>query len=322
MQDRTYDRAAGRVPLDSLLWQARSFTEGPPQAVQPLTSWETGRRFRNCSVHDFYEPFLRERRASEEESQMVQKWIADSIEVTLGVGDGGTLTMEELASRVTEAINGEGLSGGDRWALYELCFLLTAQMCTLKDEIFSVYEQSIRCGTPDEEEPLSLLRRVNAIRMSRTAPKAHAAPVERLSLEDLLGVARGNGHRLGEKARMRLPNLSIGPLMHCLLAARYDVRDDVDDDPRAMLAVTERTIDFEDMFRMYSGEDFDEDSSVAETAGVMTWKFRLDTESDMVSRTRVLQTYELCYEFISLMAREGCDEGHVTLMEREEDCAK
>jgi hypothetical protein len=36
----------------------------------------------------------------------------------------------------------------------------------------------------------------------------------------------------------------------------------------------------------------------------------------------VLQTYELCYEFISLMAREGCDEGHVTLMEREEDCAK
>ena len=317
MQDTPEVRTVKRVPLSVLLQQARSFTEAdsdvPAKGVSNR-SWETGKRFRTCSVHEFYEPFLQMSGADEEEARAVQKWIADSIEVTLGVADTPVMTMEELASRISVELSKEDLADEDRWALYELCFMLTAQMCALREEFFSRKEQSIRWGTPDEQEPRSLFRRVNALRRARKATQAEAAPVKRVSLDELLRIARGSGCRLSEKTRKTLPRLNVGPVLHCLMTTKYNLDEER---PADRFALMNNTCSFEVLFRTNTGEDWDDDSTISEIAAVMTWKFKLEAESHSISRERMLQAYELCYEFINVLAYEGCDEGHVTLMDRE-----
>ncbi len=318
MKGKSDTAKAKRVPLEKLLKMAREAGEESAQTPgdeMALKSLETGMRFRTCSVYGFYEPFIQERKASEEEAKVTQQWIADSIEAVLGEADIETMTMEELAGRIGEEINKEDLPDEDRWALYELCFMLTAQMSTLRDEFFSRIEQSMRWGTPDEEETQSLCRRVYALRRARRKAPRKQAPMHRVSLEKLLSMARGSGHILSEKARHGLPGFPIGLVTHCLLTAKYglDLSDVAD---AASLHV--KTLCFEEMFSMYTGEEWDDGSSISQTAAVMTWKFKLEAEAGKVSRARVLQAYELCYEFIGLLAGTENDFGHVSLMARED----
>ena len=82
------------------------------------------------------------------------------------------------------------------------------------------------------------------------------------------------------------------------------------------IALMEKIERFEEVFRMCTGDELDENCSISELATAITWKFKLEAEGGSVSRMQVLQAYELCYEFINLLADEEYDTEHTSLMER------
>ena len=71
---------------------------------------------------------------------------------------------------------------------------------------------------------------------------------------------------------------------------------------------------FEEMFCRYTGCAWSKHLNIAELTDEMTWKFRERADVWGVSHLETLQAYELCYEFIALMACRECCEGHVNWM--------
>ena len=308
----------GRVPLKDLLRYAHAISKakpGDPNKEIERKAQETGERIRSCSVRGFYEAFLLDRVSDFDELSREQEKLDEYIGAMFGEKTAPDLTMGGLASMIAEKMGQEDLSDEDRWALYELCFFLTAQMARLDGAFFSEMHQSTRLGTPDEKEPRSLYFRV---RKHRKKVKAGAnGPRIKVRMDDLLRSAGQGDHVLSEHTRLKLPELKAGPVLDCLLTAKYGL--DLDDQ-KDSLELFNRSSRFLEMFSMYTGQEWSGSNSIAELATMMTWVFWLkvkDANGEGIGRPQVLQAYELCYEFINVLASAEHDEGHVSLMVRE-----
>ena len=319
MSRRIKDPMKGRVPLDVLIKYAHAISNARP--VDPRKEVEkrskiVGERIRSCTVREFYEAFIIERVSNMDDFESEQEWMDDCISVALGVDYVSGLTMADLASRIAEKMQQDDLSDEDRWVLYELCFFLTAQMARLDEQFFSPRHQCSRLGTPDEKEPNSLYRQVNHYRRKTKADTVLTGTKERVRIDELLG-SIGRGHRLGENTRLGLPEVKVGPVLDCLLIAKYDLDTDNKRDGFHLLDTGTR---FAEMFEMYTGLEWPSSTTITEFASMMTWMFWLtvkDEDGADIDRARVLQAYELCYAFIDLFASTEYDKGHISLMVRE-----
>ena len=320
MKKKSDDMMDGRVPIKALIKCAHEISKErqlSPQKEVERKARETGERIRSCSVHGFYEAFILDRVSDEDEYQSKQEWIDDCIAVMLGEKDTPLLTMEALANGIAEKMGQKNLSDEDRWALYELCFFLTVQMAKTDGQYFSDMHQCSRLGTPDRKEPHSLYRRAKAYRGNAKAEVIEAGPKVRVSMDDLLRCAGGGDHVLSEHTRLSIPDLKIGPVLDCLLTAKYDLNIG---DQYDSFCLFEKTGRFSAMFSLYTGEEWSSSSTISEFATKMTWMFWLKvkrSDGKDIERARVLQAYELCYEFINLLASADHDDGHVSLMVRE-----
>ena len=320
MKEQSADTMNNRVTVKALIKYAHDISrekQWTPQNEVERKVRETGERIRSCTVHGFYEAFIIDRVSNEDEYQSEQEWIDDCIAVMLGEENAPALTMRDLASGIAEKMGQEDLSDEDRWALYELCFLLTAQMSKPDGKVFGARHQCSRLGTPDKAEPHSLYWRVKDYRRNAEAKAVEARPKVRVSMDDLLRCAGGGDHVLSEHTRLSLPDLKVGPVLDCLLTAKYDLDTN---DQFDSFRLFERSSRFSDMFNMYTGQEWSNSHTITELATMMTWMFWLkvkDADSEDIDHACVLQAYELCYEFINVLASPDHDAGHVSLMVRE-----
>ena len=316
MRTKSVDITNGRVPLETLLKYAEDMAKYNAESGKTMKDLKSGLGIRECSVNRFYSGFLRLHSSDKYEAGSKQRWIADCIEVMLGEADTGSLTMGELADKIAIALNTPKLSSEDRWALYELCFMLTAQMRIGLDDSFRIIEQTTRLGTPDEKEPWSLYNRVIALRHSgRTdlvkKPEIDLGSGTRVSLKQILRSVEVKENCLTEKEILSLPFMKAEQFVQSCQLAKHHSGLSPDGQSLELYLAQSR---FEEMVRQYSGNDWKKKNTISKFAESLTSQFRERTEMWGLSRNEVLQAYELCYEFITLMADEASCEGHESLM--------
>ena len=227
MRTKSVDVTKGRVPLETLLKYAEDMAKYNAESGKKMKDLKSGRGIRECSVDRFYSGFLRLNSSDKYEACSNQRWIADCIEVMLGEADTGSLTMGELADKIAIALNTPKLSSEDRWALYELFFMLKSQMRIGLDVSFRMIEQTTRLGIPNEEEPRSLYSRVIALRHSGRTDLVKKTGADlgsgtRVSLEQILRSVEVKDNCLTEKEIMTLPVMKAEQFVRsCQLAKHH-----------------------------------------------------------------------------------------------------
>lgn len=303
MRDKAVKASAKRITLSKLLEIAKNRND--------VTFWGSKRYIKNCKVYDFYDRFITKREDSTFGIDVAQNWISSAIEVMLGYDDTKKLTMGELANGIAEAINKPNISSEDRWALYELCFLLITQMCISEKEILTFEEQTSRQGTPGEEEPLSLYRRVISDTRSRKKEvEVETKPECRMSLSQLLASV-GEKDVLTEGITKGVPYMKADVFLMICMNEKLGLESE---------ALEELHIIYHDFIckaEQYSGYKWYEKITLSDFAGRVTQEFLMTTTFNPISRREVMETYELCYEIINLMADKNSSGGHVTLMASE-----
>ena len=312
-----------RVSLEMLLQQTAKEGKERKEHGATLRAERTGKEIQNLSVRDFYAACLNARGLSEEKAAREQGWISDCIETMLGVKSTRTLSMQELANRISAALNAPDLTDEDRWALYELCFMLTAQMRGPEAVRLTWRNEGQRIGTPQLKEPQSLYVRVGKLRKSRSNEPHEADTIEpggpeksgtRQSLGQVLQNAGAAGRLGGWLPAAKLPYLNMDAVCLYCMTAKHN------SDPREDMDVV-RCIDgydrFQDAVSQYTGEGWSDSHSLQFLAGHITGGYLAKTRTRRVKRYEVLQTYELCYEFINLLADREHSVGHVSMMVRE-----
>ena len=315
MHKKQAERPAGRVTIGALLEEARrSEGNGPETSVRNLAQ-RFGRGMFNCRVDEFCNTFLCEtyrigRGTFRKEREEVQKWISCCTEAMFDEASA-SMTMGELASKIASSVNRTDLSPDDRWALYELCFMLTSVMSRV-DAVFPMEERCSRIGTPDEEETGSLYRRASFAGVIRK--KRKPKPLQKVSIGELLDNVKAESIRLPVEELAMLPSLRVSDFLWRCLSAKHDLDPASDEDEAEFAARYDR---FAEMVNMYSERGWSGEISIADFAERITFRFKVSSAKRTPPRHKVLQAYELCYEFITLMADEESCRGHESLMKLE-----
>lgn len=279
-----------------------------------LIFWGSRGIISNCEVYEFYDSFLTKREDSRFGIDLAQDWISSAIEEMLGFHDTKKLTMKELANGIAEAINKPAISSEDRWALYELCFLLTAQMCVEENSGLTMEEQTSRQGTPGEDEPRSLYRRViSGIRSEKKNDETERKPEGRVNLKQLLGSVKERDV-VSEGIIRGLPGMKADIFLMMCLHEKLHTDNTVSEPSREEYA---EYCNFINKAELYNGYKWDEKITISDFAGRVTREFIMTMMFNPISRREVMEIYELCYEFINLMADKDSNKGHVTLMASE-----
>ena len=129
--------------------------------------------------------------------------------------------------------------------------------------------------------------------------------------ENTVKVAVPAGHPLTEKEILSLPFLKAEQFVRSCQLAKHHSGLSPDGQSLELYLAQSR---FEEMVRQYNGNDWNKKNTISEFAESLTSQFRERTEMWGLSRNEVIQAYELCYEFITLMADEASCEGHESLM--------
>ena len=303
MKEKPNETRIKRLSLEELIKLAKSKGE--------LIFWSSRGFISNCEVPEFYDSFLTKREDSRFGIELAQDWISSAIEEMLGFRNIKKLTMRELANGIAEAINKSDISSEDRWALYELCFLLTAQMCVEENSGLTIEEQTSRQGTPGEDEPRSLYRRViSGMRSEKKNDEAERKQEGRVNLKQLLGSVKERDV-VSEGIIRSLPGMKADIfLMMCM-----NEKMEIESGPTEEMHI--QYLDFINKVEAYCGYVWDEKITVSDFAGRVTREFIMTMMFNPISRREVMEIYELCYEFINLMADKDSSRGHVTLMASE-----
>lgn len=309
----TKRKYADRLTLEEALEKAAYISEQRRENKCLLSAERIGMGILNLSVRDFYAACLKARRASDKTAARTQAWIADCIEAALGESDTSTLTMRELANRIADAVDMVSITSEDRWMLYELCFMLTAEM-RAEAGTLTFRDETVRLGTPGVSEPSALYSRVKDLQENRKArPQKKEAPARRRSLEQVFQSARGTADAdwsSGETVRI----LPADIFVRRFLAAKFH------DDPSRACDLQDQMVmymRFKDVVRTYSGREWSSGLSLPFFTGNITTALREKAREQEVALHEVMQTYELCYEFINLMADVVHSLCHRSLMLRE-----
>lgn len=298
-----------KYTLEALMKHANSISENTRENRIKNNFWSNGRKLRACSVYAFMDAFISDRIHDELVRGGTHRWIAACIEAMFGEVDTKTMSIGELATTIGSALNRSEISDEDRWALYELCFLLTAEMSPFKIGL-GLEDMTSRMGTPDIPESQSLYNRAQAI-WDRKSPKEEPKRSKRMSLDQLLARADFLSLKFNDKDTVKLPHIRTVTFFWTCATVKYDADPSAYRDIRKLLIKEHR---FQQMVKMYSGEDWDDGLGLMEFAGKITQGFKDRTLFGFMDRVEVLQAYELCYEFISLLADASCDERHKSLM--------
>lgn len=305
------DEAERRMSLEELL-QHMSHCGEPRSDDAPLQRSERlGNRIVGQSVYGFYSACLAARDVTGSDADSIQDWIADCIEVTLGEKNTRSLSMRELANKIAEAVNDENLSTEDRWALYELCFMLVTQIGLGERDHVKWSEQCARRGTPEEREPQSLYRRAFKQLVARDfLPRREKRKHSGMTLEQLL---RSMSDAEAEEQHPFL-KMSIGYFSRCCITARN--HDGPSGEPDVLNCMMEDHR-FMEAARVYGRHEWAETEHLLDFTRNITLEYLDRAEGQTLPRYEMLQAYELCYEFINLMADETHCRGHRSLMQVE-----
>ncbi len=305
------DEAERRMSLEELLQHMSHCGETRSDDSPLQRSEQLGNRIVEQSVYGFYTACLYARDVTGGQAESTQDWIADCIEVMLGEKNTRSLSMRELANKIAEAVNDENISTEDRWALYELCFMLVTQMGIREGDHIKWSEQCARRGTPEEKEPRSLYRRAFSQLIARDyQPRREGRKTSAMTLEQLIR-SMGEASAEGQPSFLRM---SIGYFSRCCITARNhdgpygepDVLNCMMEDHRFMEAA-----------RVYGRYEWTEKEPMLDFARHITVAYLDRAEGQTLPRYEMLQAYELCYEFINLMADEAHCRGHRSLMQVE-----
>ena len=305
------DKAREMVSLEELLEHMSKSGKNRSDNTPLQRSEQMGNLIVEQSVCGFYTACLEARGVTGSEANCVQDWIADCIEVTLGEKDTRHLSMRELANKIADAVNGEAVSMEDRWALYELCFLLTAQIGIEEKDHIKWSEQCARRGTPEEREPKSLYRRAFSQLVARDfQPRKKERKTSLLTLEQLL---RSMSDTASDGQHPFL-NKSMEYFTRCCIVAR---NQNGPSDERDVLNCMMEDHRFMEAARVYGGREWMGTEHLLDFARSITIEYLYRAEGQTLPRHEMLQAYELCYEFINLMADEEHCRGHRSLMQVE-----
>lgn len=304
------DRSRKRETLDALMERISSIETDCRPGGRPMTG-RAGREIVDMSVHSFIAACLREREAPCADTGSVQDWVADCIEVMLGEKNTHALSMREMANRIADAVNAEDISMEDRWALYELCFMLTTQLSGKEADGIKWSEQCARRGTPVEKEPRSLYKRAFSQLAGRNFfQRKDEAAGGRMTLAQAL--RRMDEERV--KRRIPLLRRPFEDFAMCCIAARSRENPAGEEDTLGCMMEDHR---FMEAARVYGGYEWSGREAVSDFARKITVEYMLRADGRTMPRYEMLQTYELCYEFINLMADEEHRRGHRSLMQIE-----
>lgn len=263
------------------------------------------------SVYSFFAACLEARGLEGADAESVQDWIGDCVEAVLDEKNTRFLTMRQLANRIAEAVNAEDTGDEDRWALYELCFMLTAQMNGEEVRFFKHADLCARRGTPTEPEPRSLYKRAFDVLIARDfRPRKGGRGREKMTLEQLLQSMDGESKGRQELFR----KMSLEQFLYCCLGARNHEGPSGEVDACSCMIEEHR---FLEAARVYGGREWTGLERVTDLVSDITVGYLNKTETRDVPQHEVLQAYELCYEFINLMADEVHCGKHRSLMQVE-----
>lgn len=306
----TKKRHAERVTLEELLEYAAYVSRERKANWMLIQGEKQGKAIVSLSVYDYYAAFLKARGATDETAQRTQAWLADGIRAALGVGSTKTLSMRELANRIADAVNAPSLSGEDRWILYELCFLLTAEMRGERGSI-SWRDETVRLGTPDVDEPSALYYRIKDLHETRGyRPRQAEETPHRQSLEQVLQWAGGAKDEEWSSGRI-VRIFPVDIFIRRFLAAKCHEDPSRDNDVQDQMLLYSR---FREVTKTYTGREWEREEGLPFFTGNILTAFREKARTQDVPFHEVAQTYEFCYEFINLMADAAHSLGHRSLM--------
>ena len=294
-----------KLPMEELLQSMSRRTKArsddrPRQKIARLQSAILGK-----SVHSFYAACLEARGIEGAEAEAVQDWIGDCVEAALGVASTRVVSMRQLANRIVDAVNAEELEADDRWALYELCFMLTAQMSGEEVNRFKHADLCTRRGTPTEKERRSLYKRAFDALIARDfRPRKSGRGREKMKLEELLQSM--DGASKGQQGLFQ--KMSLDQFLYCCLGARNQEGPYGEVDACSCMVEEHR---FLEAAKVYGGREWSGLERVTDFVSDITVGYLNKVETRDVQRHEVMQAYELCYEFINLLAdEEHCGEHH------------
>ena len=305
------DEAERRMSLEELLQHMSHCGETRSDDSPLQRSEQLGNRIVEQSVYGFYTACLDARDVTGGQAESTQDWIADCIEVTLGEKNTRSLAMRELANKIAEAVNDENISTEDRWALYELCFMLVTQIGLGERDHVKWSEQCARRGTPEEREPQSLYRRAFSQLIARDfLPRKEKRKLSGMTLEQLL---RSMSDAASEEQHPFL-KMTIGYFSRCCITARN--HDGPSGEPDVLNCMMEDHR-FMEAARVYGRHEWAETEHLLDFTRNITLEYLDRADGQTLPRHEMLQAYELCYEFINLMADEAHSGGHRSLMQVE-----
>lgn len=301
------DETERKMSLEELLQHMSHCGETSSDDAPLQRSERLGNRIVGQSVYGFYSACLEARDVTGSDADSIQDWIADCIEVALGEKNTRSLSMRELANKIAEAVNAEDICTEDRWALYELCFMLVTQMGIREGDHIKWSEQCARRGTPEEKEPKSLYRRAFSQLIARDfLPRREKRTLSGMTLEQLL-------RSMSDAAEGQHPflKMTIGYFSRCCITARN--HDGPSGEPDVLNCMMEDHR-FMEAARVYGRHEWAETEHLLDFTRNITLEYLDRAEGQTLPRYEMLQAYELCYEFINLMADETHCRGHRSLM--------
>ena len=272
---------------------------------------------KTITVYDFYDEIFKKRyiakgSGQDAEVRKAHQWLSDAVACMLGEANMHSLTMRELADYISAAVDSTYLSWDERMNYYNLCHVLTDEMRLANHAILPGIDREDemnRYDTSDYVLGSDFYRRVSDVRDNRlfegTSPQA--ADMRR-PLDEILKEA---GYlRIVKSGALRgLMNWSARVYISSWLTARYQHANGQIDWGACML----EDRDFTRMFHMYTGRELSCDVPFTYFAANLSDGLICARKEEGLS-LRTMEHYELCYQFIMLLAENNNSKKHASLM--------
>ena len=197
-------------------------------------------------------------------------------------------TMRKLATAIAERLDEEDLPLQERMECYELCFVLVAQMRERDNK--RLHDGVMEQGAP------SLTARL------REPARAEAEEDGLLSMDELLRrLKEGDDH---------MPRILQNASIDCFSRVWLDAKGGMDAPVGSACFEHHR---FVMMAGCYLEDEFNEDMDWTKFTRRLT--VEIIRHAGDLSQVKAMELYELCYEFIWLMADEGAGSDHRSLMQ-------
>lgn len=280
-------------------------------------SQKIARALKTITVYDFYDEIFQKRyitkgSGKDAEVQKAHEWLSDAVVCMLGEADMHSLTMRELADRIGDTVDSVCLGWDERMNYYTLCHVLTDEMRLANHAVLPGIDRTDemnRYDTSDYVLGSDFFRIASDVRdnrlIKRTLP---AAADNRRPLDEILKEA-GYLQIVKCGTLKGMMNWNARTFISSWLTSRYQSANGHIDWTSCMV----EDDNFTRMVHRYTGRELSCFAPFTHFAAILSDCLICARKEEGLS-LRTMEHYELCYQFIMLMAGKNISKKHTSLM--------